>query len=202
MKQLLAITRPDLFPGEASLLTRLFDQGLARLHIRKPGAGRAALESLLRAIPPEFYPRIALHDHFGLAETYALGGVHLNSRNPASPPGWGGRVSRSCHSLEELTRYASLDYLFLSPLFPSISKEGYGPALSEKQLKTATELGIITEKVVALGGISADTLPRLRGLGFGGVAVLGALWGTAQVPDGEQVVKNFYTLYNIVNDIA
>ena len=36
MKQLLAITRPDLFPGEASLLTRLFEQGLARLHLRKP----------------------------------------------------------------------------------------------------------------------------------------------------------------------
>ena len=202
MKQLLAITRPDLFPGEASLLTRLFEQGLARLHLRKPGAGRAALESLLRAIPPEFYPRIALHDHFGLAEAYALGGVHLNSRNPAPPPGWGGRVSRSCHSLEELTRYASLDYLFLSPIFPSLSKQGYAPILSDSQLKTATELGIITEKVVALGGISEDTLPCLRHWGFGGAAVLGALWGTEGVPTWEQVRKNFQTLSRILNDIA
>ena len=202
MKLLVAITRPDCFSGEASLITRLFSEGLTRLHLRKPDAPRETLESLLRAIPPVFYPRIALHDHFELAEAYALGGVHLNGRNPTPPPGWCGRVSRSCHTLEELSRFASLDYLFLSPIFPSLSKQGYAPILSDSQLKTATELGIITEKVVALGGISEDTLPCLRHWGFGGAAVLGALWGTGGVPTWEQVRKNFQTLSRILNDIA
>ena len=200
--RVIVITAPEFLPDEAAMLAALLEHGADRIHLRKPGCTAGELAALIERLPAKYYPRISLHDHFGLQARYGIGGIHLNSRNPLPPRGFKGVVSRSCHSLEELTRYASLDYLFLSPLFPSISKEGYGPALSEKQLKTATELGIITEKVVALGGISADTLPRLRGLGFGGVAVLGALWGTAQVPDGEQVVKNFYTLYNIVNDIA
>lgn len=96
MKQLIAITRPEIFAEEAPLLETLFEKGLERLHIRKPQSEAKEVEKLLMAINPAYYPRIALHDHFELADDYGLGGVHLNSRNPQAPP----------HSKEESADHA------------------------------------------------------------------------------------------------
>lgn len=175
MKQLLVITTPDFFAGEARLLRLLFERGLYRLHLRKPAASARQLADLLEAIPEVFHPAISLHDHFELTRDYAVGGVHLNRRNPVAPAVFSGRISRSCHTLQELD--PAIDYQFLSPIFPSISKEGYGQGFDLEELKRASAEGIITPQVIALGGMDTHTIPQLRGINFGGVAVLGALWG-------------------------
>ena len=66
--------------------------------------------------------------------------------------------------------------MFLSPIYDSISKEGYGAAFSRIDLKQAADEGIIDSKVLALGGVSLEHIPEVRSMGFGGAAVLGALW--------------------------
>jgi thiamine-phosphate pyrophosphorylase len=43
-------------------------------------------------------------------------------------------------------------------------------------LQEASAQGIIDEKVVALGGVTFDSIPYLKHLGFGGVAMIGALY--------------------------
>lgn len=43
-------------------------------------------------------------------------------------------------------------------------------------MRKAGESGLIDGKVVALGGVTPDKLSELRAWGFGGAAVLGALW--------------------------
>ena len=178
MKQLIAITLPTFFPREAQVITTLFQNGLERLHLRKPAASADELRRLLDEIPGEYHPAIALHDHFELwAEYPAIGGVHLNSRNAEVPPGFRGRISRSCHTFEEVVANRQLDYCFLSPIFESISKEGYGSGFPMERLREAAQAGIITPQVFALGGISLETLPRLSGLPFGGAAVLGTFNG-------------------------
>lgn len=85
-------------------------------------------------------------------------------------------VSRSCHSLEEIMEYCSFDYLFLSPVFDSISKTGYKQGFTPERFREAKSGKIIGEKVIALGGITAENIPVVRDYGFGGIAVLGALW--------------------------
>lgn len=177
MKKLIIITTPDFFPEENIILTRLFEEGMQSLHLRKPEGKIDELRGLLDRIPAVHYPKIVLHDCFSLATDYDLGGVHLNRRNSLAPSGFKGTVSRSCHSIEEIERYQTLDYLFLSPIFRSISKEGYGSGFAMETLQQASDTGIINEKVIALGGIDLTTLPLLRPLRFGGAAVLGALWG-------------------------
>ena len=199
MKRLIAITTPYLFADEAAIINRLFGEGLQLLHLRKPQAGKSQLHALLEQIEPAYYPQVILHDHFDLAPEFALGGVHLNRRNPEVPAGFTGSVSRSCHSLEELERYKKLDYLFLSPIFPSISKEGYGEGFPPEVLGEATERGIITSRIIALGGMDTHTILRLKGLGFGGVAVLGALWG--KNPQEEEVLKQYYLLKQATEQI-
>ena len=199
MKRLIAITTPCLFEEEATLINRLFGEGLQTLHLRKPEAEKSQLITLLEQIEPVYYPRIILHDHFDLAPVFALGGVHLNRRNSKVPAGFVGSISRSCHTLEELKRHEGLDYLFLSPIFPSISKEGYGEGFPLEVLKNATEQGLITRRIIALGGMDAQTILRLKGLGFGGVAVLGALWG--KNPQPEEVLRRYYPLKQATEQI-
>ena len=177
MKKLIVITSPHFFKGEDSILLHLFNEGMQRLHLRKPDSDANELRKLLDRIPDTYYPKVVLHDCFGLAVEYGLGGIHLNRRNNQPPDGFTGTISCSCHSIEELEQFGKLDYLFLSPIFQSISKEGYGNGFKPETLRQASNAGIINGKVIALGGINLTTLPLLRPFRFGGAAVLGAVWG-------------------------
>ncbi len=79
-------------------------------------------------------------------------------------------MSRSLHSVEEIAGVKE-DYVFLSPVFPSISKPGYGGSLNLEELKV-----VVNRKVIALGGITEERLPIVERIGFGGAAMLGAVW--------------------------
>ena len=86
-------------------------------------------------------------------------------------------LTRSCHSLDEIVRYKQeYDYLFLSPIFDSISKVGYTSQFSHDELLRASSMGIIDSRVVALGGVTPDKIAYLEQLGFGGAAMCGAIY--------------------------
>lgn len=173
----IAITLPTFFPEEPKCICKVLDSGYDFLHLRKPSATQSQVEGLLNAIPSSYYPRIVLHDFFDLSRTFSLRGVHLNARNPFVPADHCGTISASCHSLEEvLIRKASCDYVFLSPIFDSISKANYSAAFSLSELKEAADCGIIDEKVFALGGVTPGLYPTIEQLRFGGVALLGYVW--------------------------
>lgn len=198
MKRLLVITTPDFLPNEGEILTLLFKEGMERLHLRKPESSLAQLRKLLQQIPSLYHPHIVLHDHFGLAKEFAMGGIHLNRRNPEIPDGYaGGSISRSCHSLQEVKESLSVcDYVFLSPIFPSISKEGYGSGFPLDTLQQAGACGQIDDRVIALGGIDRKTLPLLKDIPFGGYALLGAIWGNHQLV--ESIINNFKSIHESV----
>lgn len=200
-----AVTSPLPFDGEAAAIRRLFDCGLDLLHLRRPATAvavsartipavdgtatgdspdAAAADScrrLLDSLPYDVLRRVVVHDYFDLARHYPLHGIHLTGRHPDVPP-WFDRqrglsLSASCHTLDEVTRRLSVaDYVFLSPIFDSLSKPGYRAAFTDDELTAAARRGIINERVVALGGCSAVTIPRLRRWHFGGAALLGELW--------------------------
>lgn len=195
MKKLIVITTPGFFEGEAHILIRLFREGVRYLHLRKPGCHTEDIISLLNEIPIEFHPCIALHDCFEVSSTYRLGGIHLNRRNNRAPEDFKGRISCSCHSLQEIQEHPECDYVFLSPIFQSISKEGYGSGFSIERLQEASAQNQINEKVIALGGMDTTTIPHIRQLGFGGVAVLGALWGNSpSLEESDHIIKHYKQL--------
>lgn len=187
----IVITSPDFVPGEATFIDLLFRCGLDLLHLRKPDASVDDCRRLLNEIPREWHNRIVTHDYFQLADEFPLYGVHLNRRNPVPPIGFRGSISRSCHSLDEvMENKPQCNYVFLSPVFNSISKEGYESPFSDATLKQAAGRGIIDNKVVALGGISCDSLPQVRAWGFGGAAFLGDIWQRKDSDDVEEYLKN------------
>lgn len=190
---LIGISWPSLFPSEADAINALFEAGLPLLHLRKPGVAAADVAELVGRIRPEFRRRLTLHYLPTLAAELGLGGYHLSPGHPPAPAGWGGRLSASCHSLEE-TRQAKargLDYVFLSPIFDSVSKSGYKSAFSAADLARAAAEGVVDGRVVALGGIKPSNLRDVAAMGFGGAAVLGSLWA---IGNGQSAIDNFRAL--------
>lgn len=180
MMKLIAVTPSGFMEHEAERIVSLLErEGFWAVHLRKPGASRADCERLLDRLPESCMRRIVVHDHFDLCHAYPLMGIHLNRRNPALPPGYAGQRSCSCHTLAQVSqKKPGMDYVFLSPIFDSISKSNYPSAFSRDALQQAAACGIIDEKVVALGGVTIDKIEWLRQMGFGGAAMLGAVWGS------------------------
>ena len=174
---LMVVTSERDLPDETAAWETLREAGLTHLHLRKPHWDGARMEACLESLSPALRACVRLHDHHALAARYNVGGIHLNARHPLPPQGYRGGVSRSCHTLAEVARYkAACEYVFLSPIFASISKQGYEAAFTPEALREAAESGLIDARVVAMGGVTPDKLPQLRALGFGGASVLGALW--------------------------
>lgn len=177
--RLIAITQEELWQQEAQVINNLFDTGLPTLHLRKPTVSEDQTKHLIDQIDPSYYSHIVLHDYHHLALEYGLGGVHLSGRCRELSgllDGFGGTVSRSCHSIAELTQHKAVDYQFLSPIYNSISKSCYPAAFEPQELSEACSRGLIHSAVIALGGIEPSHISQLRSYHFGGVAVLGYLW--------------------------
>ena len=174
--KLIIITLENIIDGEAVVINELFRNGLETLHLRKPLSELKDISSLIGQIDSVYHNRIVLHNHYQLTDSFNLKGVHLNRRNPEPPKNEVTSISRSCHSFECLSTYPDYDYLFLSPIFNSVSKSGYGKGFTHEQLRDAKNLGLIDGSVYALGGITVESIPQVAEYGFGGVAVLGALW--------------------------
>lgn len=173
----IAITLPEFYPNEHQAILQVLERGFDRVHIRKPLSRREDMIHLLNQLPIDSYARIVIHDHLDLALCYPLGGIHLNNRSKDIPNGFKGTVSRSCHSLAEVEKYKkTCDYLFLSPIYDSISKPGYCSKYAKEELEEASAKGIIDAKVYALGGVTEARLAELASIGFGGVAMIGDTW--------------------------
>ena len=191
----ITITSPEFLSGEAIFIDKLFLQGLDLLHVRKPDASLEAYKRLLLQIPKQWYSRIVLHEHFALAEEFGLHGIHLNRRCSQVPDSFRGSISCSCHTLEEVKKQkASKDYVFLSPIFDSISKVGYHAAFSPTLLKQTAIENVIDEKVIALGGITANNIPLVKEWHFGGVALLGDIWKRMSDPQVDEYLNHIRTL--------
>lgn len=84
-------------------------------------------------------------------------------------------MSVSCHSFEEIDALPfEPNYVFLSPVFDSISKPGYPSAFAPEYLKENLQKRRVP--VIALGGITAEKVAECRKMGFRGVALLGHVW--------------------------
>lgn len=189
--KIIAITTPNFIECEASVIPHLLQLGVDLVHIRKPSATSEQLALLLNSLPTWCYDQLVVHDCLELANKYNLKGVHLNRRNHTVPDNFKGSVSMSCHSLEEVEIKKDMaDYVFLSPIFNSISKNGYNSAFNKEELHNAMKQGTIDKKVIALGGVSLANIETVKDLGFGGAALLGDIWYRTESPDFDEYIKS------------
>ena len=188
--KIIVITTPNFIKGEEFVIPHLLQLGVDIVHIRKPSATKEQLALLLDSLPKWCYDRLVVHDCLELANEYNLRGIHLNRRSHTTPKDFKGSISMSCHSLEEVDIKKDMaDYVFLSPIFNSISKSGYNSAFSKEELHNAMKQGTIDHKVIALGGVSAANIDTVKDLGFGGAALLGDIWDRTESPDFDKHIK-------------
>ena len=172
----IAITKPNAVDGEDAIIRHLLANGFDIVHLRKPDADICYCRDLLQQLSPSERKRVVIHDYYSLYEEYSLRGFHINKNITSYPADYQGTRTRSCHSLDEILRYKhECDYLFLSPIFDSISKADYRSKFSHAELLNASINGVIDNKVIALGGVTLDRIAYLHSLRFGGVAMMGAI---------------------------
>jgi len=187
----IAITHPEKLKKEGEIINALFHEGLPCLHLRKPGMNIDNVESLLKKIESKFHNRVMVNDLVEMADRYNIKGVHFSgqAKQLLSTPFNELSKSCSCHSFHEIADVAAFcDYVFLSPIFNSISKKGYKAAFNFDDLVKELSQENRT-KIIALGGISPEKIVKAKQVGFDGVAVLGGLWDETSTL--KKVVSNF-----------
>ncbi len=167
-----AITPHNIIEKEARYISIILDYNWDYVHLRHPDASLNEIKHIIEQIPQRLHNRIKLHGHFELCNEFNLGGLHLNHRCSVVPSNYTGNISKSCHSIDEVNNQSSIyDYVTLSPIFDSISKNGYKSSFDKKQL-----LSIETSNVLAMGGITSQNINLLNEYNFAGFAVLGYLF--------------------------
>ncbi len=168
LPRLLVVTDRTQAAGPlADVVAEAVDAGARAVLLRDrdlPDDDRAALAADLRAV---------LDPVGGLLVTAGTGSpaVHLAAAEPFPDPR-PALVGRSCHSAAELARARAegCDWAFLSPVFPTASKPGYGPALGVAGFARLQPLG---PPAHALGGVLPEHVPDLLTAGAAGIAVMG-----------------------------
>ena len=178
MRRLIGITPQENVFREQERISAMIRSGMVEyFHIRKPDLSENQMREYLSKFDTDVRLHLSLHDHHGLAKEMGIGGVHLNSRNPNPPAGFAGRISVSCHSIDEVVQCKDMvDYCFLSPIFDSISKQGYKSNFQTEELKRLFAEKILDEKVCALSGITFENIAMLEEVGFSSFAMLSSLW--------------------------
>ena len=169
--KVLVITPEEAVDQELETCNRLLAEGLERLHIRKPHWKERELRKYIESIEESFRHKISLHQHHQLADEMGLGGIHFKSNENVTKSV---RIrSKSCHSVEEIVDIEfDIDYVFLSPVFDSISKTGYKGRIELDKLDCRQ----VKTRIVALGGINGNNIRMLHSCHFFGVAILGSIW--------------------------
>jgi thiamine-phosphate pyrophosphorylase len=180
--KLLLISPEGPLNDEVETVIKLFTLGLESYHLRKPSWNQNEIQGFLRTFPQTHLNKIVLHSHFELASKFNLKGIHLNEDNKKLVSHLQNQniISASFHSIPELKEnLVPYQYMFLSPVFNSISKEGY---IAKFDLKTlASELSVFKKqkpgtKIIAVGGVNAQNIMSVKQAGFSGAALLGAVW--------------------------
>ena len=188
--KLIVITPEKEVADELEIAGRLLADGLDFLHIRKPSFAVSDYRNYINAIDSKYHAQLVIHGCFELYNELRLGGIHLNTAARNDQAVWTGIgdvpascLSSSFHSWQEIlesdVRYR---YVFISPVFDSISKVGYnagidlrGAAELKRQLKM---VGKYCPEILGLGGVDADKIKLLADHGFDGAAMLGAVWNS------------------------
>ncbi len=196
----LVITLPEVYPNEARALFALVENGAEIIHIRKPGLPESALCDYLTGVHPDILYHLTLHYHAPLAGTFGLGGVHERLET-LDKIGGSFRKSASCHDRDEVKACTGrADYVFLSPVFDSVSKAGYRAAFAEEELKTLLQ-DTDRPPVAALGGITPRTIGTARAWGFEGAAAIGGVWALdGGKIDVRRTVANYKALISAWNE--
>jgi len=184
---MIVFTSPIPIANEIDTIHSLFENGLELLHIRKPNFAESETKQFLSGINNNYKERLVLHSHHHLASALGINRIHFSESKRKTMlmlPGKlpfdqyklkGFYLSTSVHTIEDFNVLGNtFEYAFLSPVFPSISKENYSSETDLfEDIKNRTNY---KTKLIALGGIESKNAEQALENGFDNAALLGAIW--------------------------
>jgi len=192
---IILISNPAPVKDEHEIIRQIFEEGLEVFHLRKKEFQENEMRAFIENIPEKYRGKIVLHSHYHLAAEYGLKGIHVPSTFKGKTSG--GTLSVSFHSPEEIQKLElPFDCGFLSPVFDSISKEGYKSQFNSDELKLF--LKDRKEKIIALGGMDEDKIETVKDQGFSGIALLGAIWLSEHPVEKFKRIKERWLKYPTV----
>ena len=183
--KLYAITNRSLCEPRSlyDVIHSLLDVGVTAIQLREKELGDLEFFNLAAPIAElcqTYFAQLFVNSRVEIALNLGVSGLHF----PASTPSieqiktqMGKRLLIGCsiHSLGEAQAREKdgADFITYSPIFPTASKPGYGPAVGLKNLDDLTSA--LEIPVFALGGVSPDRVPECIEAGAYGVAVMSGL---------------------------
>ncbi len=176
------ITPEEMIHNEIKIINELFQEGLDLLHVRKPLMGLEGMTCFIQEINSEFHHQLVLHSHYDLVKTFEISRFHfreIDRQNEFHKSFKDKIISTSVHDIDTFNELnQEWEYSFISPVFPSISKKGYGE--NSTIFDTIKNQNNPAVKLVALGGINEKNIHQVINIGVDGVALLGAVWDSDQ----------------------
>lgn len=185
--KLLVLSNSKNDPDEPVYVTQFLEHGLDVFHLRKPDFSSRQMEDYINQIPARFWGNIVIHSHYHLAKKFNLLGIHLGKTKRRS---WVFKnlrlplmrlfnpklqITTSFHHLASLYEETfAFDYVFLSPIFDSISKSGYQSGFAHHNIGAAINRSHY--KIMALGGIELEKIDFVKKSHFAGVVLSGVIW--------------------------
>lgn len=179
---IIVITPEEIIPNEVEIINQLFREGLDLLHIRKPFISNEEMKAFLNQIDSSYHSQLVLHNYYNLGKDFTISRFHIREEDRLkgmSKPFHDQIISTSVHDIDTYNALGKeWEYSFISPVFPSISKKGYGE--NTTILKDVKHRNNPEVKLIALGGINENNMRKALESGADGVALLGAIWESKQ----------------------
>lgn len=179
------------------------EAGVDLIQVRERDLEGRPLAALVRdvlAIARGTPTRVVVNDRVDVALACGAHGVHLRAdsiavaavRRIAPPPFL---VGRSVHSLGDLRSSEGADYVIAGTVFPPASKTADRELLGPERLAEIVRAASVP--VLAIGGITRDTLTQVAAAGASGVAAIGLFMLEGAPPGGCRACP----LENLVADV-
>lgn len=194
---IVVISPEEDIKDEIRILNQLFEAGLEYYHLRKPFKNKEEHVRYLNEISAAFHNRIVVHYYHELVNDFHLKGIHFQEQKRKDSIEcnsgqyfrhlnmFGKTISSSFHETQVLAQdNFEFDYHLLSPVFSSISKEGYEGR--------GFDVNHIDKIIIGMGGATKENIHAFQKLGYKGVGVLGGIWNSETPVASFKKMKTYF----------
>ena len=178
------ITDPTGGRSTLHLVEAMVGAGVRLLQLRIKGEPTRTFVEIARAVKAvttRCHAQVIINDRADIAQLVDAAGVHLGQDDLPVPVarqllGTDKIIGLSTHNIDQLesaVRTGGIDYVAVGPVFATQNKNKPDPVLGIEGIRELRQRCPLP--LVAIGGITATTVPEVLGTGVDTVAVIGAI---------------------------
>ena len=181
------------------VVSELLDAGITAIQLREKDLDETELIGLAQPIAElcrNYEAKLFINTNTRIARQVGAAGVHLpaKAKLKARTTKRDLFVGCSIHTLDAAQKRETegADFVTYSPIYPTVSKPGYGPAVGIASLREVA--AGVQLPVFALGGIRPDRVAECLAAGAFGVAVMSGVMCSAGAGEQARRYLDFFNL--------